>query len=190
MPPCPALHFGHRMRSMTVQAKLWLSSWLLSSFVSLTFSVCCVVGWHRYLKALDPQIHTSGPCLSNASYRSITRDESIQSTVTISGGRTDDLVRVFIHVQYAVQKDVDFSRLVFFQAGSETYNYHSDFDAFVMGSGDPGKLHYLCLPLKLSLCAFDICEFRICGFSICTFGFCAFGMCASASLAGAKAMRQ
>lgn len=93
----------------------------------------------RYLKELDPQLHTSGPCLSNASYTSVTHDDSLWTNVQISGGRTDDLVRVFIHVQVRVLKDVNFTRLVFFQAGSETYNYYALFDEFVIGSGGTNR---------------------------------------------------
>lgn len=89
----------------------------------------------RYLKDLDPQLHASGPCLSNASYTSVTRDGSLHSSVQISGARTDDLVRVFMRIKVEVLKDVDFTRLVFFQAGSETYNYRAYYDNMVFGYG-------------------------------------------------------
>ena len=89
----------------------------------------------RYLKELDPQLHASGPCLSNASYTSMTRDGSLHSSVQISGTRTDDLVRVFMRVKIEVLKDVNFTRFVFFQAGSETYNYRAYYDDMVFGYG-------------------------------------------------------
>jgi len=88
----------------------------------------------QYLKELDPQIHSSGPCLSNASYGSLSRDGTMSSRVQVSGGRTDDLVRVFVHVRYEALQDLNFSRLVFFQLGSETYNYHATFQEFVVGN--------------------------------------------------------
>jgi hypothetical protein len=90
-------------------------------------------GEYQYLKELDPQLHSSGPCLSNASYTSITNDESIRSRIQVSGARTDDLVRVFFNVRFDVEKDVDFARMVFFQIGSETYNYKALHDDFVIG---------------------------------------------------------
>ena len=93
-------------------------------------------GAMQYLKGYDSQLHTSGPCLSNASYTSITRDESISSHVEISGARTDDIVRVFMRVRLHVLKNVSFTRAVFFQFGSETYNYHAEFEDFVFGYGD------------------------------------------------------
>ena len=88
----------------------------------------------KYLKSLDPIIRSNGPCLSNASYVSVTEDDAIQSNIEISGGRTDDLVRVFIHQRLDVVKNIKFSRLAFFQFGSETYNYRALFDQFIVGA--------------------------------------------------------
>ena len=93
-------------------------------------------GVFRYKKELTAQIRTSGPCLSDALYTSISDDGAIKSKIRVSGGRTDDLVRVFIHVQNEVLQDTSFSRLAFFQMGSETYNYNSDFENFAFGSGE------------------------------------------------------
>ena len=45
--------------------------------------------------------------------------------LTYLGGRTDDLVRVFITLRYRALKSTPFSRLAFFQFGSETYNYRA-----------------------------------------------------------------
>jgi hypothetical protein len=72
-----------------------------------------------------------GPCLSNATYTAKTVDDSISTSVEISGGRTDDFVRIFMRIRLTALKDVPFSRLVFFQMGSETYNYNAEFDDFV-----------------------------------------------------------
>ena len=45
-------------------------------------------------------------------------------------------------IRLTVLKDVAFSRLVFFQFGSETYNYNALFDKFVVGSvGGPASTH-------------------------------------------------
>ena len=56
-------------------------------------------GKMQYLKSMDPLIHSNGPCLSNASYDSVTLDDSIRSHVEVSGGRTDDIVRVFFKLK-------------------------------------------------------------------------------------------
>ena len=97
----------------------------------------------QYLKQLDPQLHSNGPCLTNASYTSLTLDESLSIEVKVSGGRTDDMVRVFFHVRVKVLKDVPkFTRLVLFQFGSEMYSYNANFDKFIVGSsGGAAETH-------------------------------------------------
>jgi hypothetical protein len=100
-------------------------------------------GAMQYLKELDPLIHTSGPCLSNASYTAVTADGSISSRIEISGGRTDDFPRYFIKIRYQALKDVAFSRLVFFQAGAENYNKKPTFETFVVGSGGTGEKSFI-----------------------------------------------
>ena len=95
----------------------------------------------QYFKELDPQLHANGPCLSNSSYAGVTRDGAVSSRVEISGGRTDDLVRVFFHVQLRVLTDTDFTRLALFTLGSETYNYHSEFTEFVVGGAGVPDAH-------------------------------------------------
>ena len=72
-----------------------------------------------YPKAMDPQLHSSGPCLSNATYRSVSGDDTIRSTVQVSGGRTDDWVRVFMHIRYEVLAPTGVSRLAFYQFGAD-----------------------------------------------------------------------
>lgn len=47
-------------------------------------------GSMQYMKSMDPLIHSNGPCLSNATYDSVTVDDSIHSRVEISGGRTNE----------------------------------------------------------------------------------------------------
>jgi len=90
-------------------------------------------GTLQYLKSLDPQLLSSGPCFSEARYSAITLDESITSSVTISGSRTDDLVRVFMDVRLDVLGDIEFSRLAFFQMSAEVYSYGASFQRFAWG---------------------------------------------------------
>ena len=92
-------------------------------------------GAFRYKKELTSQIRTSGPCLSDALYTSITDDGSIKSEIQVSGGRTDDIVRVFIHVKHTALAATSFKRFAFFQMGSETYNYQPNTKTFAYGSG-------------------------------------------------------
>ena len=93
-------------------------------------------GAYQYSKQVNARLLANGPCLSNATYTSLSQDGAIQSTIQISGGRTDDMVRMFIHVRHEALRSTGFSRLAFFQMGSETYNWHPTFDRFVFGTGD------------------------------------------------------
>ena len=61
----------------------------------------------------------SGPCLSKAEYTAVTVGGAVSSHVTIRGGRTDDMVRVFMDIHLNVLANTSFSRLLFFQLGSE-----------------------------------------------------------------------
>ena len=93
-----------------------------------------------YLKAMDPQIQSSGPCLSNATYQSVTADNAIRSTVQVSGGRTDDWVRVFMHIRHEVLADTDFSRMAFFQFGADNYAYYNEWEQMLVGQGAAGEV--------------------------------------------------
>jgi len=93
-----------------------------------------------YPKAMDPQLHSNGPSLTNATYRSITADSKIRSTIQVSGGRTDDWVRVFMHVRYQVLAETSFSRMAFYQFGADNYLYHGDWDQMIVGQGPTGEV--------------------------------------------------
>ncbi|GMH73712.1 hypothetical protein TL16_g06263 [Triparma laevis f. inornata] len=89
-----------------------------------------------YPKELDPMIWSNGPCLSNASYFSVSDDAKMKSEVEVSGARTDDFVRVFFRIRHEAVTNVGFSRLSFFQLASENYNYNNLFTEYVFGSGE------------------------------------------------------
>ena len=91
-------------------------------------------GSYVYSKRLDPIIWTPGPCLSNATFNSITSDDAIEISTTVSGMRSDDLLRILIHVRYDVKKVIIFSRLAFFQMSSDWYSKGDDFSSFYYGS--------------------------------------------------------
>ena len=64
--------------------------------------------------------HRNGPCLTEVIYEGRIGSELTHST-TASLARTDDLVRATYRIRLDVSKAVDFSRLVFFQTGADTY---------------------------------------------------------------------
>jgi hypothetical protein len=59
---------------------------------------------------MDNVIRSPGPCLSNASYSFVSSDDKISARVTVSGGRTDDFVKMFFHLRYDVLQPMAFSR--------------------------------------------------------------------------------
>lgn len=66
--------------------------------------------------------HKYGPCLTEVSYQGKVGD-AMRHGMTMSLGRTDDVVRGTYGVRLDVEKALDFSRFVIFQVGSDTYNF-------------------------------------------------------------------
>ena len=93
-------------------------------------------GRYQYATQVTPRLLAHGPCLSNASYTMLSDDGAIRSEIQMSGARTDDIVRMFIHVRHVALERTRFSRLAFFQMGSETYNLFPTFDNFVFGTAE------------------------------------------------------
>jgi hypothetical protein len=63
-----------------------------------------------------------GPCLTEVTYAGHVGEE-IEHAETVSLARTDDIVRGVYSVRMDVKQPVDFSRLVLFQIGADTYSY-------------------------------------------------------------------
>ena len=73
---------------------------------------------HRSVKTA---YHRQGPCLTEVTYAG-RAGEGLNHRVTVSLGRSDDLVRGTYRIRLDVEKAVDFSRLVLFQIGADTYS--------------------------------------------------------------------
>jgi hypothetical protein len=69
--------------------------------------------------------HKQGPCLTEVTYAG-SIGPSINHATTVSLARTDDIVRAVYRLQFEVTKAVDFSRLVLFQIGADTYTSTSE----------------------------------------------------------------
>jgi len=63
----------------------------------------------------------TGPNLTNVMYAGKTRDEKIEAKISTQLGRTDDLVRVYYHLDYTFLQDVSYDRLAFFQIAADRY---------------------------------------------------------------------
>lgn len=69
--------------------------------------------------------HKQGPCLTEVTYAGkITK--GIRHASTVSLARTDDMVRGVYKIRLYVSEPTDFSRLVLFQAGADTYSYTAE----------------------------------------------------------------
>ena len=64
----------------------------------------------------------SGPCLTEVTHAGRV-GAAIKHSATVSLARTDDIVRGVYHVRMDVSRPVEFSRLVLFQIGADTYSY-------------------------------------------------------------------
>ncbi|MGD7654259.1 MAG: hypothetical protein ACQCXQ_13655 [Verrucomicrobiales bacterium] len=62
-----------------------------------------------------------GPCFTEATYGGRVGD-GVSHSISVSLGRTDDIVRGLYQIRMEVSKPVDFSRFVIFQMGADTYN--------------------------------------------------------------------
>ena len=85
----------------------------------------------RTMKAIP---HRTGPCLTEVTYQG-SLGSGIKHATTVSIARTDDLVRATYRLEMKVTKERDFSRLVLFQIGSDTYNTTRE-KKFAFGNND------------------------------------------------------
>ena len=73
-------------------------------------------------RAVKAQRHRQGPCLTEVTYTG-NLDHKVDYSITSSISRSDDIVRGTYRLKMKVNETIDFSRFVFFQVGSDTYNY-------------------------------------------------------------------
>lgn len=81
-------------------------------------------GVRRYQTTVKTAYIKPGPCSSKTVHRYVTSDGSIEAEITVGANATDDCVRVRHCMKYRVLKDTKFSRLAFYQLGSDAYNDH------------------------------------------------------------------
>ncbi len=72
--------------------------------------------------AMRTTYHRQGPCLTEVTYSGRV-GENIDQSTTVSLGRSDDIVRGIYRLRMDVTAATEFSRLVIFQIGADTYSY-------------------------------------------------------------------
>lgn len=78
-----------------------------------------------------------GPNLAHVIYDEVSADDAVRSRTEVFLPRTDDCLRVYLRLHYAVMRRIEFSRLALFQLGADFYN---DTDAPLIAWGDTGGL--------------------------------------------------
>ncbi|MCX6358473.1 MAG: LamG domain-containing protein [Armatimonadetes bacterium] len=80
-------------------------------------------GKRRFPDRMNTVVRRIGPNLTEVTYAGGFGQGAIRHSVTVSLHRTDDLVRGVYRLSMRVLRPVEFSRLVLFQIGADTYSY-------------------------------------------------------------------
>ena len=79
-------------------------------------------GRYQPMRATRTEYRAHGPCLTDVSYREETSNGELTARMDVSLPRSDDHLRVFLHLRYDVRRPMPWQRLAFFQLGSDFYN--------------------------------------------------------------------
>ena len=77
--------------------------------------------WIRRLARVRSYYGSPGPNLTDVIYAGVTTDGKIQGKIRTQLAATDDLVRVYFHLEYNFLADVAYDRLAFFQMAADRY---------------------------------------------------------------------
>ncbi len=77
--------------------------------------------WQRRLSRVRTLVDAGGPNLTDVEYAGVSTDGRIEGRIRTQLGRTDDLVRVYYHLDYTFLQDVRYERLAFFQMAADNY---------------------------------------------------------------------
>lgn len=92
----------------------------------------------QFLTRMKAYYEHYGPNLTNVHYAGVSADGKIEAHLQVSTPRCDDLTRSYHSFRYDVKEPVPFTRLAFYQLGSDGYNNHQ-FNR--MAWGDANGLH-------------------------------------------------
>ncbi len=79
-------------------------------------------GNYQPMCATRTDYRSYGPCLTDTLYTEESTGDEIASHMEISIPRSQDYLRIFIHLRYDVRKPMSWKRLAFFQLGADYYN--------------------------------------------------------------------
>lgn len=81
-------------------------------------------GQYQPLVRMRSAYEAYGPNLTDVTYAGVSADGCIAARVSVSSPRCDDLNRAYHRLRYDVLKPTPFSRLAFYQLGSDNYHWH------------------------------------------------------------------
>lgn len=81
-------------------------------------------GEYQPWRAARTAYRSQGPNLTDVVYTGITAGGGIACRVEVSTPRTDDVTRAYHRLRYDVLKRTSFTRLAFYQLGSDEYHWH------------------------------------------------------------------
>jgi hypothetical protein len=79
-------------------------------------------GQYQPMRATRTDYRAYGPCLTDAIYSEESAGGELAARMEVSVPRSQDYLRVFIHLRYDVRHPVQWRRLAFFQLGADFYN--------------------------------------------------------------------
>ena len=77
--------------------------------------------WDRRLSRVRSHYAAVGPNVTDVRYSGVSTDGKIEAELRVQLGATDDLVRVWYHLDFTFVDDVAYSRLAFFQVAADKY---------------------------------------------------------------------
>lgn len=89
-------------------------------------------GEKQFLTRMKTAYLSQGPNLTDVVYSGISADGAIAAKIEVSTPRSNDINRAIHRFRYDVLKPVEFSRLAFYQVGSDNYN-DNQFDRLARG---------------------------------------------------------
>lgn len=79
---------------------------------------------YQHLVRMKAAYDSHGPNLTDVTYAGVTADGCIAARINVSLPRCDDMTRAYHSFRYDVLKPTSFSRLAFYQVGSDGYHWH------------------------------------------------------------------
>ncbi len=77
--------------------------------------------WERRMARVRSVYRATGPNLTDVTYAGLSSDGAIRGDMRAQLVATDDMVRVYYHLDYTFEKDVDYHTLAFFQVAADRY---------------------------------------------------------------------